>query len=356
MIFYIFDTNLKRIKTIDTYVNAIWTTRYNDAGDFQIKLPFAPYDTNYIKEFYFIQKEDNKQSVGIIENIQPQDTITNGTFITISGRFASCLFEWRANIKYALYTNLKLDAIVNNLYVFNFTEGDRELPQLKYVRTSNFDGKITSLEDTGTNCFELIKTCFKTLKMGFREKIQNIDGSNKIVFEMYEGKDRSRGQKGTIKNSFVIFSDDFDNITNPTFKISFESFNNVCYVGVKEDANKLTVKKEVVVGSGKGIYRKEKYVFGNDQTNEMTPEEWETTLKELATENIQEITQEFNGEVIPEIKYKFKKDFDAGDIVTVENKKMGVSVNVRIYEVIESYTKENYKMVLTFGNEANEND
>lgn len=355
MKFYIFNHELKRIKTIDTYISAIWTTRYNDAGDFQIKLENTPANLKTIKEFYFIQKEDDKLSVGLIEDIDYNDTTTNSNFITISGRFASCLFEWRVNKNYAFYSNLKLDAIVNNLYVLHFTGSDqpeRELPQLYYARTSKFDGKITSLEDTGTNCFTLIQNCFKALKMGFRERIETINGSKKVVFEMYEGVNHSRGQKGTIKNPYVIFSDDFDNLNNSTFKISFRSFKNVCYVGVKEDANKLTIKKEKVVGSGAGLYRKEHYVFGNDQTDEMTADEWEATLEELGKENLQEISQEFNGDVIPRIKYTFKKDFNAGDIVTVENIKMGVSVNVRIYEVIESYSRNGYEIVLTFGNEV----
>lgn len=350
--FYIFDSNLKRIKTIESYISAIWTTRYDTAGDFQIKIDNTPANRQYFKEFNFIQKEDDLKSVGIIENVSYEDIEGNGKTITITGRFASCLFEWRVNKNYVLYSNLKLDAIVNNLYVFNFTEGDRKIPQFYYERTSEFDGKIISLEDTGTNCFELIKSCFNALKMGFRERIANIGGTNKVVFEMYEGVNRSRGQTGTTKNPYVIFSDDFDNLKASTFKISYENFNNVCYVGVKEDANKLTVKKQLEIGTGAGLYRKEKYIFGNDQTEEMTTQEWENALTELGNENLQEITQEFNGDVIPNVKYKFKQHFNVGDIVTVENSKMGVTVNARIYEAIESYSKNGYELVLTFGNEV----
>lgn len=353
MEFYIFNHELKRIETIDTYISAIWTTRYNDPGDFQIKVENTPQLKEKLKEFYFIQKEDDLLSVGIIEDINFNDTVKEGNYITISGRFASCLFEWRVNKSYALYSNLPLDAIVNNLYVFHFTgDAERELPQLHYTRTANFDGKITSLEDTGTNCLTLIQNCFKALKMGFREKLQVINGVKKVVFEMYEGVNRSRGQKGSAKNPYVIFSDDFDNLKNSTFEISYRNFKNVCYVGVKEDANKLTIKKEKVVGSGAGLFRKENYVFGNDQTAEMTANEWDATLEELGNTNLQEISQEFNGDVIPRVKYKFKKDYNAGDIVTVENIKMGVSVNVRIYEVIESYSRNGYEIVLTFGNEV----
>lgn len=350
MIFYLHDLNFKKIKTIDVYENAIWTTKYNQPGDFEIKIALSHFTSEY-KLNYFITKENSK-SVGIIEHIVGEDNVKNKVkYVKISGRFASCLWEWRVNNAYLTYSNLPLDAIVNNLYVNHFTIGNRNLPQFKYVRTNLFPLKTMSIEDTGTNCLTLIENLFKTLKMGFTERLEEIDGEKKIVFSMYEGVDRSKAQK---TNSHVVFSGNYDNLTNSMYAISKEAFKNLVYVAVKDNGNQLTIKKIMEVGAGSGINRKEAFVFGSDQTTEQTTEEWESVLIGLGNENLVDITEQFDGDIVPQLNYKFSQEnapgcYWVGDIVTVENKNLNVSLNVRIYEAIERYKTNTSDLVLTFG-------
>lgn len=354
MLFYLYDTNFKLLKTIDAYESAIWTTRFFKPGDFQIRIPLKKLTTDFQKN-YFIRRSDRK-NVGIIEKIEKEDNLDKKIeYVRISGRFASCLWEWRVNNAYLLYNNLSIDAITNNLYVNHFTTGNRKLPQFNYIRTNAFDDKITSLEDTGTNCLTLIEKVFLNLKMGFTEEIK--DG--KILFSMFEGVDRSKSQT---KNKRIVFSSEFDNLTNSKYTTSYEAYRNTAYVAVKNDGNQLTIKKIKEIGAGSGINRKETFVFGSDITEEQTEEEWENVLNELGKNSLIDITEEFNGDIVPEVKYRFSPDksdgsYWVGDIVTVENKKLNAFMNVRIYEAIESKEGKNETLILTFGNsEVIEND
>lgn len=51
----------------------------------------------------------------------------------------------------------------------------------------------------------------------------------------------------------------------------------------------------------------------------------------------------FEGQIIPDVNYKYKTDYNLGDIVKIKNK-YGISVNARITEVLESFSDEGYKI------------
>ncbi|MCI9083978.1 MAG: hypothetical protein HFI70_17420, partial [Lachnospiraceae bacterium] len=57
----------------------------------------------------------------------------------------------------------------------------------------------------------------------------------------------------------------------------------------------------------------------------------------------------FSGEIIVGMSYQYKKDYKLGDIVKIVNE-YGISINVRISEVIENRDDNGYTMEPTFEN------
>ena len=57
----------------------------------------------------------------------------------------------------------------------------------------------------------------------------------------------------------------------------------------------------------------------------------------------------FTGEVIVGINYTYKQDYDLGSIVSIVNE-YGISIKVRISEIIESQDDSGYSMEPTFEN------
>lgn len=57
----------------------------------------------------------------------------------------------------------------------------------------------------------------------------------------------------------------------------------------------------------------------------------------------------FAGEIIVGMSYKYKEDYNLGDIVNIVNE-YGISINVRISEVIENQDDNGYTMEPTFEN------
>ena len=61
------------------------------------------------------------------------------------------------------------------------------------------------------------------------------------------------------------------------------------------------------------------------------------------------MTQAFDGEVSMNVNYQYRKDYQLGDIVTIENERWGISINSRIIEVMESEDENGYIVTPTFG-------
>ena len=73
---------------------------------------------------------------------------------------------------------------------------------------------------------------------------------------------------------------------------------------------------------------------------------WNAAKVALA-ENLPKET--FEGTVIPNGQFKYKTDYDLGDVVRIENK-YGISADARIIEVIESIDENGENLSLSFEN------
>lgn len=47
-------------------------------------------------------------------------------------------------------------------------------------------------------------------------------------------------------------------------------------------------------------------------------------------------------------QYEYLKDYNIGDIVTVQDERLGISIDVRIVKIEQSYS-DNYDLLITFG-------
>lgn len=95
-------------------------------------------------------------------------------------------------------------------------------------------------------------------------------------------------------------------------------------------------------------------------TRASTSESWTVTMKGVAifaqlwnagknavAEKLP--TETFEGTVIPNAQFKYKEDYDLGDVVRIENK-YGISADARIIEVIESIDENGENLSLSFEN------
>lgn len=149
---------------------------------------------------------------------------------------------------------------------------------------------------------------------------------DKLIFEIYEGNDHA-----ATSDNPVIFSPDFDNIMSQVFIDSQIEQKNVVY-GEKEG--------EGIVEAG--------YSFGHERFETYVSVPTDENTEEAAERRLQEGTFTLEAEAI-DGTFDYKKNYDLGDIVTIQNKKWGIRRDARITQVQEVYEPLNNQVYVTFG-------
>ena len=209
-----------------------------------------------------------------------------------------------------------------------------------------------------------------------------LDIANKQwVFDIVDGKNLTVNQT---TNSPVIFSPQFETVKTMHFAESELNYKNVAIVA---GAGEGVERRIVQVGNATGLNRHEIFVDARDiaevDDNDMPILEAEIiqalidrgqqALNELQQEVFLEAqlltpitrteyereyyylsTLQVNEEVTKKVRnlsaFNYQLDYDLGDIVTIQNKDWGVTLDARITEVKEIYETAGFSLEATFGN------
>lgn len=342
------DGNFNRLGMIDNYISFIWTSRYYTAGDFEIYTAVDAKSSSLLTVGNYVIREDDPDNVGIIEAIETDVSEDRAYTIIAKGRFLPAILGRRIIADQTQVLGLVSDGI------YSLIEDAITAPIIEARKIDNFiiDRSYTSAESmdaqyTGKNLLETIAALCENYKIG-----QNVtlDENNNFVFKLYEGIDRSYAQN---VNSWVIFSDRFDNLLSSMY--------------VEDRAGRVT--SVLVAGEGEGVDRKTLWVTDDPTTHtgleryelyadsrqirsndgEITDEEYYAELEAEGRSELTEYSSAFTGRVdFRNIKYR--RDVFLGDVCTVENTKMHMYINARLVEVIESMAADGkYEIIPTFG-------
>jgi hypothetical protein len=172
------------------------------------------------------------------------------------------------------------------------------------------------------------------------------------VFDVYEGRLLTAGQNVLPP---VIFSPQFDSLQSLHYTQSELNYKNTAYVaGQGEGINRRVIE----IGEDAGLLRHEIFIDARDveekDENDQPLSEAEiiSTLTERGHQKLQEFLQEeyLEGQILTKSPFTYEEDYDLGDIVTIQNKSWGVTMDARITEVKEIYETNGYKIEGTFGN------
>lgn len=340
----VFNKDFERIGIVDT-ASVIWHSCYNTCGDFEIL-------TSYTKEYeeilkdgnYVLREHENITSLGIIENTLDDEATDGQHNITAKGRFSELLLGRRIVWKQTQVNGTIENSINSLLYdnVINPELAERKIDRIYCKPIKNFEEKLEA-QYTGDNILEIITSVCTDNEIGFR---LSLDDDYKLAFELYKGVDRSTDQDVL---PYVIFSSDFDNLLSDAYEINITDEKNVALVAGEGEG---LDRKNVTIGTASNIERKELFVDARDissKDNGVTPETYNDVLKQRGNEQLAEVKRKEIVEATVDLKnYKFRKDFDLGDIVTIYLGKKNKYINARIVEILESEDKNGYTIIPTF--------
>lgn len=374
MEFMVLDKNYDGITMIDTFTSAIWTVRYDEAGDFEI---YTPVRLDYIQAMQIGNYLWNRDSdrLMVIETVEIETDAEEGPQLIVTGRSLESILDRRIVTSSQNFSgNLQsvLFAIIQNEVISS--GGTRRIPGFS-LKTSS-DSRITSISISelsirGENVYDVVCSLCQANKVGWRILPKGAGG---FEFELYVGVDRSYAQS---VNPYVAFSPSFENLLNSNYIKSFKSYKNSIYaVGTyqkevilqnkyKDDNGEWVVEEqttyeeaEVVTwqysetATPSGLARREMFIDNggvNDGEQGGEYATWNAVNKEKAIAELGEhqTTTAFEGELEATRQYIYREDFNIGDIVQVENE-FGITGTVYISEIVFSQDANGITITPTF--------
>ncbi len=324
MILYLLNKSFEKTNIIDTFTSVIWTSRYQEASEFEL---YLPYQKSIVFEIgQMLQREDN-DTLMKIENIQLVTDEENGDYYTVTGTSIEKMLSDRI-----VWDTTELFGSVEES-IYRLIDENMIHPDDKNRIIDNFRcAPLKMLPETGNfifhgeSLYDVVTSVCQTYGYGFKL-------TNDLIFEIYKGADRSYNQT---ENPYVIFSPDFDNVLQTTYKNEIVEYKNTCLVYGKSGNGPL----KMMFGNYAGASRRETFVDAGDvDSNETFKSKAEKTLTHKSA------NETFECEIQP--SYVYGKDYCLGDIVQIENE-YKMHATARIMEIIESEDESGYKCIPTF--------
>ena len=319
---------------IENLTSLIWTRKYFGSGSFELHVPLTDENLKLLKEGNILWKRGSVEA-GVIEDIAIEESYS-AQKITAQGRFLSSYMD-RKIIKGTFTYKGTVEGAMRELLANN------PLPMVELGEVSGFTDSV-SFQATYKNLLTYEQKLSQNSALGFRFRPDFTQ--KKIFFEVYQGVDRTTSQK---INNRVIFSEEYNNLNNATYRYNEQTYKNVAYVGGEGEGS---ARKIVIVGDVNAEDVREIFVDARDiQSDGLTNAEYESLLRTRGEETLasNNIKSSFESDVDVNVNFTYKEHYDLGDIVTVKKKRWGITVNKRITEIREIYENGGMRIEPTFG-------
>lgn len=340
----IMNKSFERLGTLDNFISFIWTTRYYDAGDFELVCNVSDKTNQFLKNGNYVI-QDGDDNVGIIESVEADIDEDMKYTIIARGRFLPAILARRIIAVQTQLSGLFSDCIyqlINDAIISPVIEARRID---NFITGGHVVNKELEKQITGSNLLTQITELCQLYDVGFNVLLTD---DHKFKFDLYEGTNRSYDQN---VNPWIVFSDKYDNLLSSIYIQDMATYiTDVLVAGEGEGVDRKTVWATLDNPTGMDryeLYRDARQIRSND--GKVTEADYLAQLLEEGKEQCSPYKEVFSG-VVEFNNVVYQRDVFMGDICSIENSKMGIYINARLIEVIESIDEAGlYSIVPTFG-------
>ena len=331
----IYNPSLQLQGVIDEFSSLIWLRRYQMPGEFELRTPYAAESKSLLIPENIIQRYDGEETVdaGVIENI-----VMTADEIVVKGRFLESYLDRRlikATTYYSGNVEDSIRSIISNMVAIPLLE----------LGTDHGLTETLDFQATYKSVLNIVQKACKATALGFR--IRPDFSARKMYFEVYKGEDRTSSAAAK-----VIFSEKYDNLLKEQY--SYDSTNYKTKAFVSQLINDVRVAYSV--GSGTGLGLREVHVPTTVDTNNRTSAEIEESMKRQGQRALEAkvITESFTFATDAESPFRYRGDYDIGDLVHVKHIAWNIDLSLRIAEIEEDHQSGGREIILTCGSPAPE--
>lgn len=321
------------------YKSLRWRPMYDKPGEFELHT--SPSLFPMVEPGQLILRPDRRKETVKVEGKE----IENGDLIII-GRFLSAVLE-DAGIRTLYNFDCTIEAAMRQLVEEQYNRVIRTLP-MKLAAAGGFTATIqcqVSLKNLST----VLQAMAKAGGLGYRVYADPTEQC--LFFEVYEGKDRTESQE---ENTRVTFSNVYFNIDKPHYQENEANYKNYAIVcGSGEGMNRTIVD----VDRTNGEDRRELLVDARDLSQgDQTTAQYLAALTQRGNDKLDEHNriQSFEAGIKSSSQFRYREDWNLGDIVTGRQTEWGVAMNQRITEVEEVIENDTMSVTPTLGTPAPE--
>lgn len=358
------------IGIIDGAQSVIWHSKYYGCGDFEIYCAATAKNIELLQVGNYAEKPFDNE-IGIIERVEITNTVTDGKMIVAIGRLVKSILDRRHIYKLSGHTNTptilsgKVETairtvVLNNAISCPFAH-NRNIPFLELGELKNYPEKI--VDDYGAPTQKQVS--FQNLltytdgvleEFGFGSRIIIDDDSQQLQFVIYKGVDRSADN--TEGNEAIIFSVDYDNLSESNYFYDVASWKNAALIGGEGEG--IDRFYSLINGNQTGFDRRETFIDASsisksyDNEQAYTDEEYDEMLISNGLQKLAALIplENFDGKLnVNGGIWRLGRDYNLGDIVTVQDNELGFYINVRITEITEMQDEDGYNVEITYSAE-----
>lgn len=329
------DDNFKILDYDLPYTNLVWLRRYYDFGQFQMQLPIEAYDHSWV----YVTSPDAEE-IGIIQESKYESA--NGGHVLLSGFFAEKLLD-NVCIRTRFTETSSAQTIANKLVRSFYDYAGRPLDivpdsQPAYGPYPDEFTLDTIGDSVGTKIYEILQTREMSQKVYYHGA-----PDPGVYWRAWSGIDRTKVQSSAHK---VVLNDLYGDITDVTFRRDVSAERNTVWILSKDDDG-------VLQSTGKSVSsvpslelppgRIRETAIEVSREKDETDDDYRKRYISKAQEELDNLKPvvEIDAQMVdPSVIGSHEGALcDLGDVVTLELPNIGVTADVRIIEVEETYTK-----------------
>lgn len=345
---YVYDEKVSIIGIIDEYSSLMWIRRFSSAGAFELYVPATPHNIALLQPHRYIYRDDVDEAM-YISTVKEKKTDDENT-LTISGYSLDGLFRKRC-------IPAKLD---RSSMIANLEQCTHFGCETVFYDPDKYDSGTTAQEtfNEDDNAETYMRFVLKKSKCFMHGRLNVAE--RRLEFTLKKAKDLSEK---------VIFSEDYDNLTNSNYEFSEEGCGNVIYGRCKKPSSDVECPNGLptyTIGSeNTGLAASEKVLlvdpvielgfhfvangefFNVEEYNFVNYDRSLAVLKEKCDAEFKNYTENFSADIT--VAEQYRRDFDIGDTVAIQNDLRNIRYYKPVEEVEETFDATGYVVSPTFG-------
>lgn len=256
----VYDYNLLPFDAITGWSSVIWTERYQEIGDFEIRIPdknpnMEHYRQRYLDKFMKIPYSDETM---IIEEITYEGG-RDDSAVHLRGRDAKSIFERRVLLVNQVVamgpTTREIVMEVFRTEIKNPDDPKRRIPQIELDNPSSWDAYHLDYDSEEKTAWDIYLYCARLYRCGFRSYWK--DGKIRFVFWRPFQK---TGEAGSFP---VVFSEQYGSLSNVIYRKSAKTYKTTVYVREVSSRNAGVNLLDVSNRFADGLNRREMWVHAD---------------------------------------------------------------------------------------------